>query len=103
MDNENSKKRFFPRRRLKAKLSQKPSTARTREWERSLIGIDSVLYKIDRNRRIAISRERKRMQTNALWASLSSSEKERREAAMIARIKAKYNKEKADLIAQQES
>jgi len=101
MDNSSSKQRFRPRKRIKTELSQRENTARTRQWERSLIGLDSALFKIGRNQRVAISRERKRMQEAPIWSTLASSEKSHREAAMVARITAKYQKEKEELIARE--
>ena len=101
MDNLSSKQRFRPRKHVKTQLSQRENTARTRKWERSLVGLDSALLKISRNQRVAISRERKRMQDAPDWSTLNSSEKSHREAAMVARITAKYQKEKQELISRE--
>ena len=101
MDNSSSKQCFRPHKRVKTELSQRENTARTRKWERSLVGLESALFKIGRNQRVAISRERKRMQEAPVWSTLTSSEKSQHEAAMVARITAKYQKEKDQLIARQ--
>jgi hypothetical protein len=94
MEKQSSHKRFQPRKRTKTEHSQHENTIVTRQWEYSKVGLESGLLKLDRNRRVAICRERARMKKKNEWKLLTTIEQGEREAAMIHRLTAHYEKEK---------
>ena len=89
--------RFKHRKQTKNEHSQRENTVRTREWERSKVGLESGILKIDRNKRVAICRERARLKNEAEWDSLTSEERENWEAIVIAGVTARYEEEKDKL------
>jgi len=94
MNKPTPQQRFKPRKRTKTGHSQRDNTARTRQWERSKVGLESGLLKIDRNKRVAICRERERMRKKQGWELLTKEEKEQHEASIIERLTASYENEK---------
>lgn len=97
MNKPTPQQRFKPRKRTKTGHSQRDNTARTRQWERSKVGLKSGLLKIDRNKRVAIFREREHMRKKKEWNSLTKEEREDRDASMIERVTAHYENEKTTL------
>lgn len=94
MEEQISRQRFQPRKRVKTEHSQRENTRFTREWESSKVGLESGLLKLDRNKRVAICRERARMKKKKEWRLLTTKEQGDQEAAMIKRLTEHYEKEK---------
>ena len=92
-----SPKRFGARKRNKQDHSQNPNTARVREWEHSKVGLSSALLKIDRNRRVAVSRAKTRLRIQKGWRCLSNNEKIEWERSAESKIWAQYDKQKEKL------
>ena len=81
-----SPKRFGARKRNKQDHSQNINTARVREWEHSKVGLSSALLKIDRNRRVAVSRVKTRLRIQKGWQSLSNDNKMEQECSAEEKI-----------------
>jgi hypothetical protein len=83
----------------RATLSSNKNTKRTRDYEKSLTGVRSAMLKIERNRRVCLSRKKKAMMNNSKWQTYSMEEQDARLKALRDSVKAEYEAKELEAVA----
>jgi hypothetical protein len=83
----------------RAALSSNKNTKRTRDYEKSLTGVRSAMLKIERNRRVCLSRKKKAMMNNSKWQTYSIEEQDARLQALQHSVKAEYEAKELEAVA----